>query len=128
MTLPHAAAALALAASSALFADAGLACSTARTGATCIRVLDSLSVSVPSRPARIEQVAASSSSAATPAVDVGTILPRGEYSLILNADYYGLPAVSDGWVYMRVGQDAYRVDWQTHEVLERVTDRVAANF
>jgi hypothetical protein len=128
MTRPHAAAALALAVSSLFFADAGLACSTTRTGAACIQILDAPSTSVPSRPERIEQVAASSSSAATPAVDVGAILPRGEYSLILNADYFGLPAVSDGWVYMRVGNDAYRVDWQTHEVLERVTENVAANF
>ena len=41
---------------------------------------------------------------------MGQILPQGEYSII-NAEYYGLPAVSDGWVYMRVRQDAYRVDW-----------------
>ena len=65
---------------------------------------------------------------ATPLVGVGELLPRGEYSIILNAEYYGLPPVSDGWVYMRVGGDAYRVDWQTHQVLERVTDEVAANF
>jgi hypothetical protein len=124
-----AAAAFALAASSTLFADAALACATARTGATCVRVLDSLAVAVPSRPDHVERVAASSSSsAASPSVQVGDILQRGDYSLILNADYYGLPAVSDGWVYMRVGHDAYRVDWQTHQVLERVTERAAANF
>ena len=67
-------------------------------------------------------------SAASTMAKVGEVLPRGRYSIILNADYYGLPPVSDGWVYMRVGQDAFRVDWRTHQVLERVTDRVAANF
>jgi hypothetical protein len=72
--------------------------------------------------------AMSSGSAPTAQVDVGAVLPRGEYSIILNADYYGLPPVSDGWVYMRVGGDAYRVDWQTHEVLERVTEQTSANF
>jgi hypothetical protein len=29
---------------------------------------------------------------------------------------------------MRIGGDAYRVDWRSHEVLERVTERAAANF
>ena len=96
---------------------------------TCIELPD-----VPARPANLvpvslEQVGmTSSASAPTPLADVGDVLPRGEYSLILNAEYYGLPPVSDGWVYMRVGQDALRVDWQSHEVLERVTERTAANF
>ncbi len=70
----------------------------------------------------------SSASAPTPLAEVGDILPRGQYSLILNAEYYGLPPVSDGWVYMRVGPDALRVDWSSHQVLERVTDQAAANF
>jgi hypothetical protein len=61
-------------------------------------------------------------------VAVGDVLPRGEYSIILDTAYYGLPPVSDGWVYMRVDQNAYRVDWQTHRVLEQVTDQAAANF
>jgi hypothetical protein len=96
---------------------------------SCIELPD-----VPSRPADLvpapadETEAMSSASAPTPLATVGDILPRGEYSLILNADYYGLPPVSDGWVYVRVGQDAFRVDWSSHEVLERVTDQAAANF
>ncbi len=122
MTPRLAAAALALAAMPALVpALAQAECSTADAGARCIRVL-----APEPRPAEVETM--SSASAATPLVGVGEVLPRGEYSIILNADYYGLPPVSDGWVYMRVGQDAYRVDWQTHQVLERVTDEVAANF
>lgn len=69
-----------------------------------------------------------SDSVAAPQAQVGDVVPRGRYSIILNADYYGLPPVSDGWVYMRIGLEAYRVDWRTHQILERVTDRVAANF
>jgi hypothetical protein len=118
------AAACALAASSLLFAlPAWAECSTASTGSGCVRVIDP----APSRPEGLGG-AMTSASAPTPLVDVGEVLPRGEYSIVLNAEYYGLPPVSDGWVYMRVGQDAYRVDWQTHEVLERVTERTAANF
>lgn len=89
-----------------------LACSTAGTGARCVAV----------------PVAMSAGSAATPSVGVGEVLGRGEHSILLNADYYGLPPVSDGWVYMRVDRDVFRVDWRSHEVLERVTDEAAANF
>lgn len=99
----------------------GLACSTANTGARCITVA--------AQPAaEVQPTVLRSASVATPLVDVGEVLPRGRYNIILNADYYGLPPVRDGWVYMRVGQDAFRVDWRSHTVLERVTDRVAANF
>ncbi|MBP1805461.1 hypothetical protein [Rubellimicrobium aerolatum] len=94
------------------------ACRTEGTGARCIRVLDA--------PAGTG--ARSGSSAPSPLVQVGELVPRGRYSIILNADYYGLPPVSDGWVYMRIGADAFRVDWRTHQVLERVTDRAGANF
>ncbi|WP_342075504.1 hypothetical protein [Yoonia sp. SS1-5] len=61
-------------------------------------------------------------------VAVGDILERGEYSMLMNARYYGLPAVSDGWVYMRIEEDIYRVDWRTHRVLERVTDQASRNW
>jgi hypothetical protein len=125
VTLCIRAAALALAASFVLMpAFAHAECRTSAAGARCVRVID------PSlRPAEVLRAAAlTSSSAATPSVHIGDVLPRGAYSVILNADYYGLPPASDGWVYMRVGQDAYRVDWNTHQVLERVTDKAAANF
>ena len=56
------------------------------------------------------------------------MLERGAHSILLNADHYGLPPVSDGWVYVRVERDLFRVDWGSQQVLERVTDRAAANF
>ncbi len=111
------------AASLATPGTADAACLLAGTRTGCLQAED-----VPSRPASLVQLTMSSTSAPNPLAGVGDVLPRGEYSVILNADYYGLPPVSDGWVYMRVGQDAYRVDWRTHQVLERVTDRAAANF
>ena len=61
-------------------------------------------------------------------VAIGDILERGEYSMLMNVRYYGLPTVSDGWVYMRIEDEIYRVDWKSHEVLERVTDQAARNF
>ena len=91
-----------------------LACATAGTGAACV-------VAPPAS-------AMSAASAPTPAVEVGAVLGRGEHSILLNAEYYGLPPVSDGWVYMRVERDVFRVDWRSHEVLERVTSEAAANF
>jgi hypothetical protein len=69
------------------------------------------------------------SSAPSPGpVSIGDILERGEYSMLMNVRYYGLPSVSDGWVYMRIEDDIYRVDWHSHEVLERVTDQASRNW
>jgi hypothetical protein len=130
MTSRTRAAALALAAMSLLApVAASAACSTTDSGARCIRVAPTEPEVTALRPQALDEMGAmSSASASTPLFDVGDVVPRGEYSIILNADYYGLPPVSDGWVYMRVGQDAFRVDWQTHEVLERVTDETAQTF
>lgn len=61
-------------------------------------------------------------------VDVGEFLERGEYSMMMNARYYGLPDVRDGWVYMQIENDIYRVDYRSHEVLERVTDQANRNW
>lgn len=61
-------------------------------------------------------------------VEVGDVLPRGEYSMLMNARYYGLPTVSDGWVYFRIEDDIYRVDWRSHTVLERVTHQASRNW
>ena len=58
----------------------------------------------------------------------GTILPRNKYNILLIADYYGLPPVKDGWVYMAIERNVYRVDFLTYEVLEMVTDQAAANW
>lgn len=63
-----------------------------------------------------------------PKLDIGATIPRGEYSILLNAEYYGLPAVTNGWVYMNVERQVYRVDFFTHEVLENVTHLTAANW
>ncbi|MGJ8587907.1 MAG: hypothetical protein ACSHXW_07115 [Yoonia sp.] len=61
-------------------------------------------------------------------VEIGETIERGKYSMIMNARYYGLPTVSDGWVYMRIEDDIYRVDWRSHRVLERVTDQASRNW
>ena len=61
-------------------------------------------------------------------VEIGTILPKGEYSMLMNATWYGLPQAKDGWVYFRIEDDVYRVDLQTREVLERATSEVGRNW
>ena len=61
-------------------------------------------------------------------VQIGEILERGQYSILMNASYYGLDPVEDGWVYMAIGDDIFRVDWDSHEVLERVTDEAGRNW
>ncbi len=64
---------------------------------------------------------------APPAAEVGDILPRGQYNMIMNAPYYGLPRAQDGWVYFRVEDDIMRVQLRTMEVLEIVTNDAARN-
>jgi hypothetical protein len=66
--------------------------------------------------------------AETPPVEIGQVLERGQYSMLMNSRYYGLPAVKDGWVYMRIEEDIYRVEWLSHEVLEKVTDQANRNW
>ncbi len=61
-------------------------------------------------------------------VEIGSILPKGAFSMLMNATWYGLPPAKDGWVYFRVEDDVYRVDFETREVLERVTSEVGRNW
>lgn len=62
-----------------------------------------------------------------PPVQPGDILPRGEYNMLMNAPYYGLPRAQDGWVYFRVERDIVRVQLRTMQVLEIVTSDAARN-
>jgi hypothetical protein len=61
-------------------------------------------------------------------VAIGDVLERGQYSMLMNARYYGLPTVSDGWIYMQIEDEIYRVDWRSHRVLERVTHKASRNW
>ncbi len=99
-------------------AAAAEGCSTASSGAGCVVAAAPTTVSLE----------ASEPDPAGPLVEIGQVLERGQFSMLLNADYYGLPPVRDGWVYLRIGHDVYRVDWRSHEVLERVTHQTASNF
>lgn len=69
-----------------------------------------------------------SAAAPKPPVEIGQVLERGQYSMMMNSRYYGLPAVKDGWVYMQIENDIYRVDWVSHEVLQKVTDQANRNW
>lgn len=74
-------------------------------------------------------VAIPQSSAPKPGpVDIGDVLDRGQYSMLMNARYYGLPNARDGWVYMQIEGEIYRVDWRSHRVLERVTHKAGRNW
>ena len=61
-------------------------------------------------------------------VEIGTVLERGQYSMLMNSRYYGLPRVEGGWVYMQIEDEIYRVDWTSHTVLERVTHLASRNW
>lgn len=85
-------------------------------------------VSLPGTVCVVPPRSPSTGAAADKGALIGSILTRGSYQLMLNSRYYGLPPVADGWVYMRIGDEIYRVDWVSHEVLERVTDQASRNF
>ena len=93
-------------------ASASAQCRMAVAGANCVTVPQSARTYVPPPDP----------------VEIGDVLERGEYSMLMNARYYGLPSVSDGWVYMRIEDEIYRVDWRSHEVLEKVTDQANRNW
>ena len=61
-------------------------------------------------------------------VELGDTLPRDTYETVWEIEYYGLDSPDGRWVYMRVEDDLYRVDWSTMEVLERVTTRMRRRF
>ncbi len=61
-------------------------------------------------------------------VNIGDVLQRGQYSMLMNARYYGLPSARDGWIYMQIEEEIYRVDYRSHEVLERVTHKASRNW
>ena len=65
---------------------------------------------------------------APPPVQIGEIIPRGKYSMVMDARWYGLPPARDGWIYYRIEKDVYRVDYRTMEVLERATDEAGRNW
>ena len=63
-----------------------------------------------------------------PLVKIGDKLEPGTYSMVMDATWYGLPLVRDGWVYYRIGRDVFRVDYLTLEVLENVTAQAGRNW
>ncbi len=81
---------------------AGL-CSTSSTGARCAVVPDAMQKPLPVLP--------------------GVVLERGQYNMVFNVEYLGLDPVEDGWIYMEIEDEVYRVDWHSHEVLAHVTSR-----
>lgn len=63
-----------------------------------------------------------------PAFTIGDTLPRGQYQVLLNSEYYGLPPVPAGSWYFRVERHVLRVRPDTMEVLEDVTHKTNHAF
>lgn len=59
---------------------------------------------------------------------VGDLLPRGKYQILMNAQYYGLPKAKDGSWYFKVDRRVMRVRPDTLEVLEDVTNQTNRAF
>ncbi len=73
-------------------------------------------------------VAVPQSQRSVPLVAPGDMLERGEYRMLFGTLRYGLPPPADGWVYFRIGRDIARVQLDTLEVLEIVTDQANRAF
>lgn len=57
----------------------------------------------------------------SPQLELGDVLPRGKYQMVLNSRYMGLPRPDEGTVYYRVDHRILRVDMMTLTVLEDMT-------
>lgn len=57
----------------------------------------------------------------SPELELGDVLPRGKYQMVLNSRYMGLPRPEEGTVYYRVDHRILRVDMWTLTVLEDMT-------
>jgi hypothetical protein len=62
-----------------------------------------------------------------PRFNIGDRVPD-EYQILTNTAYYGLPAPSDGWVYMRVEHRLFRVDLGTRQVVADTTHEANRAF
>ncbi|MDU8945373.1 hypothetical protein [Ovoidimarina sediminis] len=49
--------------------------------------------------------------------DIGDTLPRGQFNVILNTEYHGLPATDGSFWYFRVDHSILKVDPATMRVL-----------
>lgn len=56
-------------------------------------------------------------------IEIGATLPL-HYMMVVNLKDYDLPRPRDGWVYFEVGQEIYRVDLNSREILELVAVRL----
>ncbi len=63
-----------------------------------------------------------------PPVAIGEVIERGRYSMVMDATWYGLPPAQDGWIYYRIEDEVYRVDYRTMKVVERATDEASRNW
>ncbi|MFZ3582655.1 hypothetical protein ACOI1H_10850 [Loktanella sp. DJP18] len=61
-------------------------------------------------------------------VAIGEVIERGRYSMVMDATWYGLPPARDGWIYFRIEDEVYRVDYRTMTVVERATEEASRNW
>ncbi len=56
-------------------------------------------------------------------IGVGDTLPL-RFMMVVNLKDYDLPRPRDGWVYFEAGNDVFRVDLSSREILELVGERL----
>ncbi|SEN66204.1 hypothetical protein [Palleronia pelagia] len=100
----------------ALSAGPALACTTAGTGAKCVTVDEGLRGGGAGHWQRAPIITT------PPPLAVGVRLDGRDFNALVGTAYLGLPPARDGWVYVRLDDRIYRVDFRTREVLALVRD------
>ena len=93
-------------------------CATSVTGASCGATLTSGETTA--KTLKVEQT--------TPMYGVGDTLPAGQYYMLLNRSYYGLPPIDGYWRYYRVEGRVLKVQPDTLTVIADATSLTNAAF
>ena len=64
----------------------------------------------------------------SPLFEPGDVLPRGQYSMLMNSAYFGLPPAPEGTLYFQVDLKVLLVDRNSYEIIQDVSRDVAATF
>jgi len=64
----------------------------------------------------------------SPIYEPGDVLPKGRYSMLMNSAYFGLPPAPEGTLYFEVDLKVLLVDRDSYEILQDVSQDVAATF
>jgi len=93
------------------------------TGARWLKAPEPIAPTVP-----LAAAAPTSPMIVSPIYEPGDVLPKGQYSMLMNSAYHGLPPAPEGTLYFQVDMKVLLVDRSSYEVIQDVSRDVAATF